>query len=128
MIFGGSGSSKLSENVVEFILTRDINQFESLNVSAIAQKFNVNRCYLSQRFKADTKYNLHEYIAMIKVLRSLVLLQEERKLTIGEVAKRMGFSNPEYFRNVFKKRVGITPGKYRNYFKKTNRGGNRNPA
>ena len=122
MTSNSSGPSKLSENVVEFILTRDIDQFESLNVSAIARKFSVNRCYLSQRFKADTKYNLHEYIVMIKVLRSLVLLQEQGDLTIGEVAKRMGFADPDYFRNIFKKRVGITPGKYKNYFKRTKKG------
>jgi len=116
---GGNSASTLSEDVVEYILTRGIDEFENLNVSSIAQVFNSNRCYLSHRFKCDTKYNLHEYIVMIKILRSLVELQENGDITIAQIAKQMGFSDPDYFRRIFKQRVGITPGKYRNYFKKS---------
>lgn len=114
----GNTTSTLSEDVVEFILTRGIDEFENLNVSSIARKFSINRCYLSHRFKFDTNYTLHEYILMIKILRSLVELQENGDITIAEIAKRMGFSDSAYFRRVFKQRVGITPGKYKNCFKK----------
>lgn len=113
-----NSGSTLSENVVEFILTRDFHEFENLNVSSIAKEFNSNRCYLSHRFKCDTNYTLHDYIVMIKILRSLVELQENGDITIAEIAKRMGFSDSDYFRRVFKQRVGITPGKYKSYFKK----------
>ncbi len=114
----GIDGSTLSENVVEYILTRGIDEFENLNVRTIAKKFDINRCYLSHRFKCDTSYSLHEYILKIKILRSLVELQENGDITIGEIAKRMGFSDCDYFRRIFKQRVGITPGKYKNCFKK----------
>jgi AraC-like DNA-binding protein len=119
MKLNGCSPTKLSYRVVEFILTRDIADFESLNVNSIAREFKVNRSYLSQRFKRDIKYSLHEYILMIKILRSLTLLEmRENRITIEDLSQKMGFSSSDYFRRVFKQKMGITPGKYRNLFKK----------
>lgn len=115
----GNSPSRISDSVVEFILTRDIMDFESLNVSSIAREFKMNRCYLSQRFKYDKKYSLHEYILMIKILRSLAMLElRGGEITIDDLSKKMGFSSTDYFRRVFKQKMGITPGKYKNFFKK----------
>jgi two-component system response regulator YesN len=114
----GSSSSTISDSVVEFVLTRDIKDFETLNVSSIAREFKINRSYLSQRFKYDKKYSLHEYILMIKLLRALSLLESSSDITIEELSKKMGFANADYFRRVFKERIGTTPGKYKSLFNK----------
>lgn len=116
----GSGSSKIADTVVEYILTRDVDDFEGLNVSTIARTFSINRCYLSQRFKHDKKFSLHEYIQMVKILRSVTLLESNDEITVDDLSRKMGFSSPDYFRRIFKKRIGTTPGKYKNYFKKMN--------
>ncbi|MCP5103945.1 MAG: helix-turn-helix transcriptional regulator [bacterium] len=114
------GSSRISDNVVEFILTRDSRDFETLNVSSIARVFKINRSYLSQRFKADKKFALHEYILKIKIMRSVSVLEIEEDITVDKLSKRMGFSSPDYFRRIFKERVGITPGKYKKCFRLAN--------
>lgn len=113
-----SSLSKISDNVVEFVLTREVKELESLTVNAIARRFNMNRCYLSQRFKYEKSISLHQYILMIKILRSLSLLEMEENITIETLSKRIGFSSPDYFTRVFKKMIGTTPGKYKNCFKK----------
>lgn len=113
-----SGLSKISDNVVEFVLTREVKELESLTVNAIARKFHINRCYLSQRFKYDKKVSLHRYILMIKILRSLSLLETEENITVEDLSKRIGFSSPDYFTRVFKKVIGTTPGRYKNCHKK----------
>ncbi len=118
MKLNGCSPAKMSYGVVEFILTRDITDFEFLNVNSIATEFKINRSYLSQRFKRDIKYSLHEYILMIKILRSLTLLEmRENQITIEDLSKKMGFSSTDYFRRVFKQRMGITPGKYKKLYK-----------
>ncbi len=114
----GSSSSTISDSVVEFVLTRDIKDFETLNVSSIAREFKINRCYLSQRFKYDKKYSLHEYILMIKLLRSVSLLESNNDITIEELSRKMGFASADYFRRLFKQRIGTTPGKYKILFNK----------
>ncbi|MCZ2603973.1 helix-turn-helix domain-containing protein [Bacteroides fragilis] len=43
--------------------------------------------------------------------KALILLMS-RKYTVAEVADMTGFSDPKYFRIVFKKRFGDSPTKY----------------
>lgn len=117
----GSSSSTICDSVVEFILTREVKDFETLNVSSIAREFKINRSYLSQRFKYDKNYSLHEYILMIKLLRSVSLLESNNDITIEDLSRKMGFSSADYFRRVFKRRIGTTPGKYKNLFNKRKR-------
>ena len=114
----GSSLSTISDRVVEFVLTREVRELENLTVGAIARKFNMNRCYVSQRFKYDKKFSLHDYILMVKILRSLSLLEAKEEITVEDLAKKMGFASSDYFTRVFKRIIGTTPGKYKNCFKK----------
>jgi YesN/AraC family two-component response regulator len=110
--------NNLSDSVVEYILTLDLQGFENVNVNTIAKKFKVNRCYLSQKFKDDKNSALNDYIIMVKILRATSLLATRDELTTEDVAKAMGYSNTQYFCRLFKNRVGTTPGKYKSYIKK----------
>ncbi len=102
----------ISDSVVEYILTRDIRDFESLTVDCIAQEFNISRAYLSYKFKLDKKVPLSEYILTIKIIRSSLVMMGDKKIKIEDLAKTMGFSRADYFINIFKEVVGTTPGKY----------------
>jgi len=115
----GGSLSTVSDRVVEFVLTRKIKDLENLTVTEIARKFNINRCYLSQRFKYDKKFLLHDYILMVKILRSLSLLEAKEEITIEVLSKKMGFASSDYFTRVFKRIIGTTPGKYKNCFRKS---------
>lgn len=105
--------STLSDRVVEFILTMDVSDLENLTVSSIARTFDTNRSYLSQRFKFDKSFSLHDYIIKVKILRAMSLLENDDDLTIDVLSKKMGFSSSDYFTRVFKKVIGTTPGKYK---------------
>lgn len=109
----GGTVSRVSDNVVEYILTREVDDLENLTVNSIARKFKINRCYLSQRFKSDKQFSLHQYILMVKVLRSLVLLEGNEDITVEKLSRTMGFSSGDYFTRVFKKIIGTTPGRYK---------------
>lgn len=117
----GDGVSDISDRVVQFIVSRGIDELGDLTVNSVAQEFNMNRSYLSNRFKADKNIFMHDYILMIKILRSLVLLESE-DITVDALARKMGFSSAEYFRQVFKRNVGTTPGNYKKWHRK-DRGG-----
>jgi len=116
----GSTISRVSDNVVEYILTREVDDLENLTVNSIARTFKINRCYLSQRFKFDKQFSLHQYILMVKILRSLVLLEGNEDITVEKLSRTMGFSSGDYFTRVFKKIIGTTPGKYKICSKKRN--------
>ena len=40
-------------------------------------------------------------------------------MSVSEVGERLGFSETGYFIRIFKRNVGMTPGKYRQYRKYT---------
>ena len=56
-----------------------------------------------------------EYIANCRISESKKLLTSTY-LSVREVSEKVGFLDYNYFIRLFKKHVGTTPLKYRNYF------------
>ena len=64
-------------------------------------------------FKRHTNKNLTDYISAYRIDRAKELLLDIR-YRVNDVAYMVGFSDSQYFSNLFKKRVGMTPTEYRN--------------
>jgi two-component system, response regulator YesN len=111
--------NNLSDRVVEFVLNCPIDEFHSLTVTKIAATFRVNRCYLSRKFKSDKDFTLCEFLIREKLSRSVGLLKEDKDLTIRELSAKMGFSNTNYFIQIFKNYYGTPPGRYREYISRS---------
>jgi len=110
----------LSDRVVEFVLNCSLDDFKNLTVTKIASTFHVNRCYLSRKFKSDKTFTLCEFLIREKLSRSVVVLRENDRITIQDLSIKMGFSNPNYFIQIFKNYYGAPPGRYRDYISKGN--------
>ncbi len=109
--------TNILDKVVEYVLTRETWEFEDLNVDSIAGRFKVSRSYLSHRFKGEKKFSLSDYIFLIKIIRSSLILLGDEEVTVEELSKLMGFSSANYFIIVFRKWIGTTPGRYKNHLK-----------
>lgn len=92
------------------------NAGSNLNVESIAAIINVNPCYLSRIFKAETGKTPKEYILERKLKRAEELLCHTNS-SISEVAGSVGFSDALYFSRLFKKKTGFTPTDYRIKYK-----------
>ena len=110
----------ISDRVVEFVLNCSPDDFQNLTVTKIASTFHVNRCYLSRKFKSDKAFTLCEFLIREKLSRSVVLLRENDQITIQDLSIKMGFSNTNYFIQIFKNYYGAPPGRYRQYISKGN--------
>ena len=62
-------------------------------------------------FRRQMRQSLFEYLLDYRIGRSLPLLKAGR-LTVAEVASRVGFSNPAYFSKVFRTRMKLSPREY----------------
>ena len=91
--------SKLSDRVIEFVLTREISEMANLTVKNIANSLKVNPSYLSRRFAMDKKIPLGEHILQMKIYRSalLLLLNDSKQLTVKQLAKNLGFCTTSYY-------------------------------
>ncbi len=83
-----------------------------INVGDVLSQIHLSRRTLESQFLHATGKTPHEMIANIRTDRVLRLLQQS-ELTLEEIARHAGFEHTEYMSVVFKKRFGVSPGKYR---------------
>jgi two-component system response regulator YesN len=107
---------KLSEEIIVYILTRNLYELSQLTRYKIAQKFDVNESYLSKRFKKDTNVSLFDYIERAQVHRAAELLKEKEELGVSDVREMVGIEKSQHFSKKFKKILGISPSQYRGLF------------
>ena len=106
-------STTLADRVVEYVLTRGLEELSMLTVERIANHLEVNRSHLSRTFKNEKNFTVEEFIFKIKIIRSAALLKEHDDLTIKEISRKMGFCRCDYFIRIFRHYFGTTPAKYR---------------
>lgn len=78
------------------------------DVEKMAEYFMVSRSFLSKKTKELTGYSiqiLHEKIKIEQAKNMLLLDSYE----LSKIAEDLGFSNQNYFSNVFKKNTGLSP-------------------
>lgn len=103
-------NERLYTGIRSFIATN--YQDGNLSLVMIADQFGITPPYLSAFFKKYGQINLSDYIAEYRVEQAKVMLIEH-ELTVGEISRRVGYSNHIGFGRVFKKLEGITPSQYR---------------
>jgi AraC-like DNA-binding protein len=82
-----------------------------LSVDALCSELGISRTTLYHRLKSITGEAPADYIRRIRLDESARLLLTHR-YTIAEVSDMMGFNDPKYFTDVFKRYYGTTPSQY----------------
>ena len=83
-----------------------------LSSAKIAAAAGFSQNYLSRKFREAAGIGVHEYLVIVR-LRSAALELESTDRSVTEIATRCGFSDSNYFKDVFKKYYGMTPRDYR---------------
>ena len=82
------------------------------SIALLAREAGLNQMKLKTGFKALFGTTLFGYLADIRMEEARRLLQEE-KLSVGEVADRIGYQHPHHFTTAFGRRFGVLPSKLR---------------
>ncbi|BCN29713.1 helix-turn-helix domain-containing protein [Anaeromicropila herbilytica] len=91
------------------------NYNKQISLVHLANYVGFSSYYLSKLMKEAFDINYCEYLTKIRVEKAKDLLQE-REFTISEISYKVGYSEPKYFSNVFRKMEGISPSEYRKRF------------
>ncbi|MFK7978465.1 MAG: ATP-binding protein [Saprospiraceae bacterium] len=83
----------------------------NLNGEVLGKQFKFSRMQLHRKLKALTNQSTSEFIQTIRLEMALELLKEN-KMNISEIAYQTGFSSPNSFSVIFKKKYGRSPKKY----------------
>lgn len=85
---------------------------ESVQISALADRLNVHRNYVTKCFKQVYGISPKHYLNKVKIEKAKKLLQEST-LSIEAIAETLHFSSAAYFCKFFRAHVGSTPLQYR---------------
>lgn len=100
----------LAANVVRHI--EEHYDDPNLNVNTIGERFQLKGSYLSKLFKTQTGEGLPDYLNKFRIERAKGMIGE-RRLSVSDVARQVGYHEVATFIRVFKKYEGITPGKFK---------------
>ncbi|MGQ0418125.1 helix-turn-helix transcriptional regulator, partial [Bacillus sp. HC-TM] len=89
--------------------------YKDITIHTLTEQNNVNRNRLSYVFRKHAGMGATEYLLnyRIKMAQKMLCTSD---VPVQQIAQAVGIADPFYFSRVFKKRVGISPTKYREKF------------
>lgn len=104
-----SCKTKEISRVIEYI---HAHYAENLSLTLLADSIGLSPNYLSNLFKAETGETLTQYINKVRIEKAKYLMKNT-SLRVYEIAHTVGFNNPTYFSNMFKKITNLSVMEYR---------------
>jgi two-component system response regulator YesN len=89
------------------------NYMEHLTLDIVAEQAGLSPSHFSMLFTKIVGKHFRDYLTYVRVEESKRLLQST-DYPLAQIAAAVGFSDQSSFCKVFKREVGISPGKYRN--------------
>lgn len=108
----GSLDGLMLKQLKDFI---EENLAEDLTIAKLATVAHISPFHFARGFKAATGQSPHRYVTQQRIERAKMLLSVTR-LSVSEVAYRVGFSNQSPSTAQFRKATGTTPKVYRDRF------------
>lgn len=88
------------------------NYDQPLSLHQIAERHYMNTDYVSRLFKKTTGHNFVDYMTDFRINKSKELMRLSTYKNY-EIARMVGYEDYRYFSQIFKKKTGMTIGKYR---------------
>jgi AraC-like DNA-binding protein len=108
-----SGKAPAWAQELKEIIQDQIDTNLALSLKEISESLNVHPTYLSREFsKYFDDLSFGDYIRKLRIEKAIVLLNES-KHSLAEIAYLTGFSDQSHFARIFKKTTGKSPLSYR---------------
>ena len=88
-----------------------------LGIESLAEKFGMSGRTFLRRFKAATGRLPGAYVQAVRVEVAKSMLERDRA-SVQTIASHVGYEDVSFFRTLFKRLTGMTPGDYRSHFGK----------
>ena len=109
-------SLKLKEQIVAFMLDKEIYKDNRITLKMMAKQLNLAPHILSQIINDQFRFNFNDFINSYRVEAAKKLLSDTgmKNITVASIAYDCGFNTLSAFNTAFKKFTGITPSQFRN--------------
>jgi len=82
-----------------------------LSIKTISYSFNISAAYLGKLFKQETGESFSRYLNNLRIEKAKDLLRSTN-IKANKIALEVGYSDSNYFYNIFKKYTGMYPSEY----------------
>ncbi|WP_425349065.1 helix-turn-helix domain-containing protein [Galactobacillus timonensis] len=89
---------------------------EKITLNNLAEKFIINKYYLTRLFRNRYDTTIIEYLSAVRINEAKRLLRFS-DLTIEDVGKKVGITDSNYMSRMFSKIEGVSPAQYRKAWK-----------
>ncbi len=97
----------INSYVMDAITYVNQNFSKDISLEGTAEVIGISSYYLSRLFKQELNQNFVEYLTEVRIKKAITLIESTR-MSIKEIAERVGYLNPTYFCKVLKKNTGKT--------------------
>ncbi|MBN1834311.1 MAG: substrate-binding domain-containing protein [Spirochaetales bacterium] len=91
----------------------DRNLSVPMSLKILSCQFGLSAAYLGQLFRKETGRRFSDYVNELRIRRACEMFRYT-SLRANQVAEKVGFSDPDYFYDVFRKYTGVYPTQFRN--------------
>jgi len=85
---------------------------QDITLGSLSKELTISPGYFSRLFKEELGTPFKNYLTGIRMFRAKELLLKG-SLTVSEIASEVGYQDPNYFSEAFKKHEGMSPSEYR---------------
>lgn len=105
--------STVIEGVIHYI---HIHLHEKITLEMVSEQASLSPCYLSRLFKQETGVSIVDYIQRerVEAARNMLIYSE---YSVSAISEYLHFSTQSYFIKIFRKYMGMTPARYRKYYR-----------
>lgn len=113
----GMPASTVTGSVIRDVLSYINEHYTTpLTVDSLARHFGISGSYLSHEFGSYTGRSVYDYILYRRVMLAKEMIRGD--MTLNEIAYACGFNEYSNFLRMFKRTVGMSPGRYRAQLKR----------
>ncbi len=106
-----SGDEVLMERVMKIVNEQIANP--GLNVEMLAAEVGLSRVHIHRKLKELTNLTTRDFIKNVRLQQAAALMkQEDKKMTVSDVAYAVGYTNLSHFSSSFKEKYGMSPKEY----------------
>ena len=100
--------------VIDILNYIDNNLYTKITISSIQNKFNYNKDYIMRLFKKEIGITIIDYINKKRIYNSLNSLRDSND-SIILISINYGYYSLEYYSEMFKSVIGVSPSIYRKF-------------
>lgn len=108
-----------SSSIIQRAVTYINNNFAAnISLDDVSREVDVTPYYFSRLFKEEMGLNFIEYVTNLRMEKAKELLNSSTQLSMKEICREAGYTDPNYFSRMFKKHEGLSPTEYREEYGK----------